>query len=77
MQESVLCPLLSPQPPSSNKWHYGLLRVPLFQDTEFNHFGLSACSSDGDFLESKEEGTRVMFALAAKEVELNSIWLVD
>lgn len=75
--ESVLRSLPSPQPPSSNKRHYGLLWVPLFQDTEFSHFGLSAYSSDGAFLESKEEGTRMMFALAAKEIELNSTWLVD
>lgn len=77
MLESVLCPLLSPLPPSSHKRYSGLLWVPPFQDTEFNHFGLSAYSSDGAFLESKEEGTRVMFALAAKEIELNSTWLID
>lgn len=77
MLKSVFCPLPSPQPPPTNERHSGLLWVPLFQDTEFNHFGLSAYSSDGAFLESKEEGTRVMFALAAKEIELNSTWLVD
>lgn len=77
MLAGVLCPLPSPQPPSSNKRHYCLLWAPLFQDTEFNNFGLSAYSSDGAFLESKEEGTRVMFAFAAKEIELNSTWLVE